>query len=412
MKTPAPLPDFARCSLSRGLRTARLLMTLVLALWSGASSARAVELTLAHFVTTNHPMHVDVFVPLASRLAADSGGQLTLKIVPALSDPTRMFERVTNHEADMVFGLPGYTPDQFLRTHLIELPDVAARPEQATRMLANALPRALAPDFAAVVPLGLWVNEPAVLLSRERAIRSLDDLVGLRVRAADAISARVLALWGATPVTLPANQVAAAMRDAQVDAALIGSSGILSFNLESVTRSCTVGLPVLLTSFYLLMNRQAWDTLDPAFQVLLGNATGPAFSQGATAAYQRAGQAGLTKLRETNIEVIELTPGMAAGFSATSRQAVAETLAALTSRGIDGQKVLDAFRPRLGLVANLGQFQVLLHGAAGLDYELSASFELKTWTSLETRTGDAAGEALWTLPASMDLSRFFRVEVR
>src|ERR1044071_2755331 len=102
-----------------------LLFSISLSMVAGKST----ELVLAHFVATNHPMHTEVFLPLASKVAADSGGQLTLKIVAGLSNPTAQFQRVTNHEADIVFGLPGYTPDQFLRTHLIELPDFSAPPE-------------------------------------------------------------------------------------------------------------------------------------------------------------------------------------------------------------------------------------------------------------------------------------------
>ena len=87
-----------------GQRTLQLAILVILP--TLAVSVRATELVLAHFVATNHPMHRAVFVPLAARLLSDSGGELTLRINPGLSDPTRQYQRVTNREADLVFGGP------------------------------------------------------------------------------------------------------------------------------------------------------------------------------------------------------------------------------------------------------------------------------------------------------------------
>src|SRR5687768_1824201 len=101
------------------------LFRLVGLLFVGSFATSAAELVLMHFVANNHPMHTDIFVPLATKVANDSGGALTIRIVPGVTDPTRQYQRVTNREADIVFGLPGYTPELFLRPRLIELPDIA-----------------------------------------------------------------------------------------------------------------------------------------------------------------------------------------------------------------------------------------------------------------------------------------------
>jgi TRAP-type C4-dicarboxylate transport system substrate-binding protein len=356
-------------------------------------------------------MHVDVFVPLAAKVAADSGGSLTIKIVSGLSDPTRMYQRVTNRESDMVFGLPGYTPDQFLRTRLIELPHLASSPSQGVRMLANALPHALAPDFADVIPLAVWLSDPSVLLSRERSIRTVADLAGLRVRAPDPISGRVLSLWGATPVTLSANLILSAMQKGEIDAALIASSGILSFALETATRSCTVNLPPMLTSFYLLMNRDSWDGLSLEHQsVLLAN-TGPGLSLAATAAYEKAGNAGLARLREMGTEIISLTPAESESFALPSRAITDETLSNLALNGIDGQMVLDTFHPRLSARPGPNGFEVRLQGGQGLVYELLESANLGVWTSLGTQTAGQDGSASWIPALNPSGSAFFNANI-
>jgi TRAP-type C4-dicarboxylate transport system substrate-binding protein len=116
-------------------------------------------------------------------------------------------------------------------------------------MLGNGIPRTLAPEYAAVIPLGLWVGEPAVLVSSGRAIRTLADVAGRRIRVADPGAARLLELWGATPVILTANQILPAFQSMEIDAAFIGGSGIAPFQLDTVAKACTLNLPVVLTSF-------------------------------------------------------------------------------------------------------------------------------------------------------------------
>lgn len=369
------------------------------------------ELVLAHFVATNHPIHVSVLVPLAERLAADSGGGLTLRIIPGLSDPARQYQRVTNREADLVFGLPDYTPEVFPRTRLSELPELAATPSAATRMLANALPRTLAPEFGRVVPLGVWVGEAAALVSRGRPIRGLGDMAGLRIRAADPGAARLLEIWGATPVILTANQILPALQNSQIDAAFIGSSGIAPFQLDTVATSCTINLPVVLTSFFLLMNQQSWEGLSPAHQLILRNATGLPLSLTATAANEKAGQLGLDKLRQKNIEIIELSSEQSASFRAATPLVTAEALAALATQQIDGQKVLDSFRPRLSIARGVAGVDIRLFGGEGLAYGLRGSVDFESYTSLGDRTGDAAGQAVWNVPALEPGAQFLRVVV-
>ena len=92
---------------------------------------------LGHFIGTNHPMHREVFLPLADTLARSSHGQLTLRIVPDLNDPAGQYNRALLGEVDIAFGLPGYTQDRFPRTQLIELPAIADSPQEATLSLAG-----------------------------------------------------------------------------------------------------------------------------------------------------------------------------------------------------------------------------------------------------------------------------------
>ena len=78
-------------------------------------------------------------------------------------------------------------------------------------------------EFKKTVPLALFVTPPAVLMMRDKPIRSLADLEGLKIRVASSSAAAVIEAYGATPVPMPANKVYTAMNTGVVDGALMGS---------------------------------------------------------------------------------------------------------------------------------------------------------------------------------------------
>ena len=371
----------------------------------------AIELSLGHFVGTNHPMHREVFLPLAERIALESHGALTLRIIPDLGNPPRQWDRVLAGEFDLVFGLPGYTPDRFPRTRLIELPGIAEGSAEGTRMLDNARTRTLAAELADVVPLSLWANEPSVLLCRGHRVRRPADLVGLRIRASDPTSARVLELWGATPVVLPVGQIFPAFASGDVDGVLIGASGITSFHLDTVADSCTFPLPVMLTSFYLAMNRASWNSLSSEAQGILRVATGRELGLAASAAYERAGAEGFEALRASGSALVSLSPVESESFLSPLGKVRTEVLGALADLGIEGQAVLDTFRPRLRTALDRQPPQLELHGATGLRYSLETSEDLKRWSPGGDQSGGPDGTATWILPLITSREVYFRVNV-
>ncbi len=371
-------------------------------------SLSAEELVLGHFMGTNHPMHREVFLPLAETLNRSSQGRLTLRIVPDLSNPSAQYSRAVSGEMDVVFGLPGYTPDRFPRTQLIELPALADNPQQATRILGRNLDRALGVEFAETQVLSLWVNEAAVVLSREREIRVLEDFRGLRIRVADAQTARILSLMGSVPVQMSADRILPAFDANEIDAALIGASGVLPFRLHTKAKSCTVGFPQLLTSFYLVMNSKRWSGLDDAARGWLADATGPVLGSVATRAYEKSARQGIEALRSAGVPVIELSRAESARLAGLTGLVWGEVLTDLASRGVEGQGILDGFRPRLEVSGNLGGLEVRVFGARGGRYRLERSVDLIDWHPVAEFFGSPDGAPTWIQEDAEQPGRFFR----
>ena len=308
--------------------------------------AQAKELKLAHFMSPKHPMHRFVMAPLSQEVAKATNGKLTIRIYPAGAlgkGPKAQYKRAVSGVADMTFGLHGYTSNQFPRTLMIELPGVSTGPVQATRMLWAAYDPHFLPEYRRVKAIALWANDKAVLITRDKPIRTLADVKGMKIRVPSKLAARLIREWGGTPVPMPVPKVYNALKTGVVDGVFIGASGIRSFKLFEAGNYATTGLPATVAAFYLVMNADSWSKLTDAEKAALTKASGKGLSMKAAKAYARAGMAGL-KLFGSKKTVIALSPAEAARFKAGADKVVAAVVAQREKDGIPGGAIVKAMQ--------------------------------------------------------------------
>jgi len=158
------------------------------------------------------PKHlIDRFImrPWSKAIAEQSGGALTVRIYPggALGKgPVAQFKRAVDGIADITFGLQGFTSNLFPRTGLIELPSMTKNAAAAADKLWDAFP-ALAPEYKRVKVLALWTNESQVLMTRDKPIRSVADMKGLKFRVPSKTQSKAIKALSGVPVFMPINRV-------------------------------------------------------------------------------------------------------------------------------------------------------------------------------------------------------------
>ncbi len=312
--------------------------------WPGVAQAR--ELKLAYFMSPKHPMNAAVFTPFAEELEALSGGELTVKQFPAGElgkGPQQQYKRAVDGVADIVFGIPGYTETIFPRTMMVAIPGVVPGAREGTDMLWNAL-NYLDTEYQRVKLLAMWTNAPAVLITKDKPVRTLEDVKGMKIRAPSAADAPVIASWGAVPVQMTVNETYNALNTGIVDAVMIGSSGIGSFKLNEPGKYITTGLPSSSAAFYLVMNMDAWEGLTPQQQAWVDEASGYELSLKGGAGYAAAGERGLKLAADSGLELIELSAEESARFFEASEEVIADSLKELTDEGIPADAILDAMR--------------------------------------------------------------------
>ncbi|MES0880895.1 TRAP transporter substrate-binding protein [Roseibium sp. SCP14] len=290
----------------------------------GIQSASAEELKVAHFMPSMHPMDQGVMSPLAEDIDAATGGELTMRIYPSGElgkGPVQQYKRVVTGVADIVFGIPEYTPKQFAKTGVVHIPGLFANGTDATNALWDNI-ALIEDEYDQTKLLGLWANNPSVLVTREKPVRTLADIQGMKIRTPNPVMATLVEAWGGIPVSMPTTDAYNAMNTGVIDAVMIGPSGIRSYKLNETAKYVTTNIPTALDSFYLLMNKSSWDSLSDDQKAKLDALTGREISLKGAEAFYKAGQAGLELAKESGVELVEITPEAEAEFRAKMTDAL------------------------------------------------------------------------------------------
>lgn len=312
-----------------------------------ASVAGAEELKLAHFMSTTHPYHEQLFVWLSERVAENSGGDLTVRIYPGGelgTSPAEQFNRAVDGVADLSFIVQGYTANAFPGSLVMELPGVLEDASAGPAAFERAAPL-IEDEYRRVHVLGLWNISPSVLFMRDTPVTSLEDLAGLKIRVASRGAADLVEAWGATPVFMPVTEMYTALQTGVVDGTLGDAGGVLAFRLNEVTRFMTRGFDSTVTIFGVVMNRDAWNGLSAEDQAALASAADLEFSQRGTDVWAALSTAGSEAFANTaGNEIHDLSPEAAAAFNEVASSVREASLDALEANGVDARAIMAAMR--------------------------------------------------------------------
>ena len=313
-----------------------------------APAAAETVLKFASFVPAQYVLHKPVFEKLANDLAKETNGEVKIKIYPAGAlgkGPVQQYQRAVRRIAEISYGLPGYTSSVFPKSLLIELPGVTKGHQDATRKLWKVMDNHLMSEFKRTLPLAMFVTPPAVLMMRDKPIRSLADLKGLKIRASSKSAAAIISAYGATPVQMPATKVYTSMSTGVVDGALMGTGSLLIFKLIEPTKYVTMGLPEMPTTLFMVMNEEAYKELSPKNRAAVDKLTGLGLSLRAAKLEADFGELGMKKFRALpGKQVIQLSAAAQAEFTKAAEKGVAAIIKEAEGKGVPAAAVVNAMK--------------------------------------------------------------------
>ena len=172
-----------------------------------AQAQDVVTLKVHHFLPAGSYANSQFIQPWCDKVAKDSAGKIKCQVYPSMQlggTPQQLIDQVKDGVADVVWTLPGYTAGRFPLVEVFELPFMMQSPEATSKALWDYVQQHDLAEFKDVHPIAFHVHGDGVFHMREKPIKTMADLKGLKVRAPTRQTNRFLAALGATPVAVRA----------------------------------------------------------------------------------------------------------------------------------------------------------------------------------------------------------------
>lgn len=321
-----------------------------LAAFVGAAAPAAAQTTIivTAMSPAGSPFSTEFFRPWADKIAADSHGTLTLDVRDgyAVANFGNVYDRVMNDVVQLGWAMQGLIGGQFPLTEVATFPFEADSAEQASMALWRLYKSGpLTAEYKNVKPLVLGTF-PMNGLHYAKAPVTLDNLNGLKARAASKPQGDWITHLGGTPISLNPEELYGAMQRGVIDATLQAWSAFGPLKLADVT---THHLDVKFgtSTIMLFMSPQKYAALPDAAKKAIDDNAGEAKSRAwGHFVDGNADKLGKQVLASPGHVKLELTPAQLASW----RQRVAPVAEAWTKDHPGGAELLAKYRAILAQV--------------------------------------------------------------
>lgn len=247
--------------------------------------AQQIVLKVHHMLPATSNPHTNMIQPWCDRINKESADRLKCQIYPAMQlggTPPQLFDQVRDGVADIVWTVPTYAAGRFTKSEVFELPFMAHNARSGSQALWTYVQKNALDEFRGARLLLLHLHDGTVFHFTRKSVRSLEDLKGLKIRAATRINARMLTALGATPVQMPLPQVPESLAKGVIDGAMVPWEGAPAIKLHEITKyhvDVPAGAPKFAnTIFVMAMNPAKYDSLPADLKKIIDNNSGLAAS--------------------------------------------------------------------------------------------------------------------------------------
>jgi len=311
-----------------------------------------VTLNASSWVSPAHPLTANMLVPLCDDIAKVTSGRVKCNVLPkAPVAPPQTFDAVANGLIDLSFTSHGYTPGRFALTEAPEFPFMGDTAEVTAVAYQRIYERMLAKadEHKGVVVLGVFTHGPGEIFNVKRAINSLKDVDGLKIRLGGGVITDVAKAIGAVPILKPAPESYELLSSGVADGVFFPKESPLSFKFIPIIKYATLVPGGLYnTSFVWMANPAKWNSIPEADRKLIAPLLGEALARRSGRAWDAADAKGLAAMQEAKLDIATASPQLVAEIRAKTSTLESEWIEKKAKpKGVDGAAVLRALRAEI-----------------------------------------------------------------
>ncbi|MBT3398652.1 MAG: TRAP transporter substrate-binding protein [Rhodospirillaceae bacterium] len=251
-----------------------------LSLSAAPGMAQEVTLRMHTFIPPVANPGKTFLAPWAAKIEKDSGGRLKIQPFWAMQlggKAPQLLDQARDGVVDIVWTLPGFSAGRMPEVEPFELPFVHKDALSTTLALQDFQAKNLGKALGAYHPLLLHSHQGFLFQTKE-PVQKMEDLKGMKLRAASRGGVWLLEALGATGVGLPLPAIPAALSKGVIDGVTLPfeiAPAVKTPDLVSHFSSLAGAQPRLGTNvFTFLMNKASYDKLPPDLQKVIDDNSG------------------------------------------------------------------------------------------------------------------------------------------
>ncbi|MBU2499294.1 MAG: TRAP transporter substrate-binding protein [Proteobacteria bacterium] len=257
------------------------------------------------------------------------------------------YDDIVNGRADIGFSALAYTRRRFPVMSAVDLPLGYPDGKAATAVVNEVYKRFMPKGLMDTRVMYLHANGPGLIHTKDRPVKKLEDMKGLKLRGHGA-SAQVLSALGAMPVAMPMPEVYQGLQTGLIDGSIYPWEINQGWRLGEMTRYCTAAFNIAYTtSFFVVMNKDKWASIPADLQKIIGQINDE-WSIKHGAAWDASDMEGLRFFLSQGGTVIGLDQNEALRWQSAAGPVIVDYVAEAKKRGVaNAQEIVDFIRQAL-----------------------------------------------------------------
>ena len=277
-----------------------------------------------------------------------TNGEVSIQYFPAstLTKAPQTYDGVVQGIADIGMTALAYSRGRFPVGSAIDLPMGYTSGVQATAVANAVLEKFQPKEFSETQMMFLHAHGPGFIHTRDKAVESLADLKGLKLRGTGT-SGLVQAALGASPVGKSMRECYQMLQKGVVDGSshpMESNKGwklgeVVHYMIQNYTTAYT-------TTFAVFMNKDKWAKLTPEQQAVITKLNAE-YARKHAEAWDASDAKGLAFFKEKGGQVLTQSDAEAAKWEAAAAPVIDNYIQKAGEKGLDGKAIVDFIKSKM-----------------------------------------------------------------
>ena len=303
--------------------------------------AKTTQLTYSNFFPPTHSQS-KLAEAWCKEVEKRTNGRVTINYFPGgtLTKSKQIYDGVVTGLSDIGFCLFAYTRGRFPVMEAVDLPMGYSSGKQATQVV-NAVYKEFNPkELQDTKVMYLHAHGPGIFHTKGKAIKTMDDFKGMKIRGTGN-GALVIKALGGSPVAMPMPELYQSLQKGVVEGGLYPIEVNDGWKMGEVINYVTMSYSIAYTSsFFVVMSKGKWNSISKKDQNTIEQINAEWIPKHG-AAWDAADAAGIKATLNQGHQIIGLDKKESARWKKAVQPVISEYIKKMDGKGLPGKKIVD-----------------------------------------------------------------------